>query len=103
MNTDIAKIALAAIIGTGVGALTMFVLDPVSGPRRRALARDKVMRLANDAAESVQGTARGLRDRAKGIAAEVSGAVSNVMQWTGPERRMLPRGSINQVPGTGAE
>jgi gas vesicle protein len=100
---DIAKIAVAAVIGAAIGAFAMFVFDPVSGQRRRALARDKTMSFSNDTAESVRSTARDLGNRAKGMAAEASGAVSNVMQWTGPERRLRPRGILNQAPGTAAQ
>jgi hypothetical protein len=89
---NLAKIALAAAIGAGVGALAMFVLDPDNGRRRRALARDKLTHYGNEARDAVEGTARDLRNRAQGLAAEARGAVSNVMQWTGPERRSKPRG-----------
>lgn len=102
-STDFAKVTLAALIGAAAGALAMFVFDPVSGRRRRALARDKAMSLSSDTAESLRDTARDLRNRAKGVAAEASGAVSNVMQWTGPERRIRPRDILNQEPGTGAQ
>ena len=108
MHTDeIAKIALAAAIGAGVGALAMFILDPDSGRRRRAYARDKVTHYGKQATEAVESTARDLRNRAQGLAAEARGAVSNVMHWTGPERRSHPREpvnpGINQAAGTGAE
>jgi len=99
---DIAKIALAAAIGAGVGALAMFIFDPDNGRRRRALARDKVTHFGREAVDAVESAARDLRNRAQGVAAEARGAVSNVMQWTGAERRSRPRG-INQAPGTGAE
>jgi gas vesicle protein len=101
-TNDIAKIALAAAIGAGVGALAMFIFDPDNGRRRRALARDKMVHYGRETVDAVEGAARDLRNRAQGVAAEARGAVSNVMQWTGPERRSRPRG-INQAPGTGAE
>ena len=101
-TNDIVKIALAAAIGAGVGALAMFIFDPDNGRRRRALARDKVVHFGRETVDAVEGAARDLRNRAQGVAAEARGAVSNVMQWTGPERRSHPRG-INQAPGTGAE
>ena len=101
-TNDMARIALAAAIGAGVGALAMFIFDPDSGRRRRAHARDRVTRYGREAVDAVEGAARELGHRAQGVAAEARGAVSNVMQWTGPERRSRPRG-INQAPGTGAE
>jgi gas vesicle protein len=101
---DIAKIALAAAIGAGVGALAMFIFDPDNGRRRRALARDKMVHYGKETVGAVESAARDLRNRAQGVAAEARGAVSNVMQWTGPERRSRPRGvAVNQAPGTGAQ
>jgi gas vesicle protein len=102
-TNDIAKIALAAAIGAGVGALAMFIFDPDNGRRRRALARDKVTHYGREAVDAVEGAARDLRNRAQGVAAEAKGVVSNVMQWTGPERRTRPRGAVNQAPGSGNE
>ena len=80
------------------GALAMYVLDPDSGRRRRALARDKATQLAQDTADAVQGTARDLGNRARGLAHETAGAISNVMPWTGAELRSRPRNN-----GGGAE
>jgi hypothetical protein len=99
--TEIAGIALAAVVGAGIGALAMFMLDPVSGPRRRALARDKAARYGREAVEAVETTARDLRNRAQGVVAEARGAVSNVMQWTGPERRLRPRDDVSRAPESG--
>jgi gas vesicle protein len=100
-SNEAAKIALAAIAGAAVGALAMYIFDPDSGRRRRALARDKAVRYANETAESVQTTARDLRNRATGLAHEAAGAVSNVMPWTGPERRTRPRDNGGGAPGSG--
>ncbi len=100
---DIAKIALAAAIGAGVGALAMFIFDPDNGRRRRAIARDKVVHYGNEAVDAVEGAARDLRNRAQGVVAEARGAVSNVMQWTGPERRSRPREAASGAPGSGNE
>ena len=98
---DIAKIALAAVVGAGVGALAMFIFDPDSGRRRRAYARDKVTHYGREATDAVQSTARDLRNRAQGLAAEAKGAVSNVMHWTGPERRSRPRDDVSRAPESG--
>jgi len=102
MHTDdIAKIALAAAIGAGVGALAMFVFDPDSGRRRRAQARDKLTHYGREATNAVESTARDLRNRAQGLAAEARGTVSNVMNWTGPERRSRPRDDVGLAPESG--
>ena len=61
--------------GLFIGALAMFVFDPQQGRRRRALARDKVVRYGTDAADYVSTTAKDLGNRAYGVAKETEGAV----------------------------
>jgi gas vesicle protein len=102
-SNDVAKIALAALAGAVAGALAMFIFDPDSGRRRRALARDKAVKLANDTTDTVQHAARDLRDRAQGLAHETASAVSNVLPWTGADRRSRPRNNGGQPPGGGTE
>ncbi|HEV3008368.1 MAG TPA: hypothetical protein VGX52_04985 [Burkholderiales bacterium] len=48
----------------GIGALAMYFFDPVSGKRRRALARDRA-----------EGTAKDLSHRAHVLAADARGMV----------------------------
>ena len=55
---------------TSLGVLTMYLFDPVSGPRRRALARDKLVRIRNNAREAAQVTAVDLKNRIRGTVAE---------------------------------
>ncbi|HXV82254.1 MAG TPA: BON domain-containing protein [Candidatus Binatia bacterium] len=55
---------------TALGVLTMYIFDPVSGRRRRALARDKLVRVRNDTREAVQVTALDLKNRIWGTVAE---------------------------------
>ena len=73
--SDFAKITVATLAGLGLGAAAMYVFDPVSGRRRRALARDKAVSAAHDAAHAVQSTARDLRNRAQGVGAETRSAL----------------------------
>ena len=47
-----------------IGALAVYFFDPVSGKRRRALVRDHA-----------EGTAKDVRNRAYGVAAEARGIV----------------------------
>ena len=61
--------------GLAVGAAAMFILDPDQGRRRRALARDKMAHYGNEASDAISGTAKDLRNRAYGVAAETRGAV----------------------------
>lgn len=59
--------------GLGLGALLMFVLDPDKGRRRRALVRDKLLRLADsvgDLREWTKGQAENVRNHAWGYVAE---------------------------------
>ncbi|MEP7132264.1 MAG: hypothetical protein ABI914_03815 [Acidobacteriota bacterium] len=61
---------IAMLSGIGVGAALMFVLDPERGRRRRAMARDKAVSLANRTGDMVARRSRDLANRAKGVAAE---------------------------------
>ena len=69
-GTDLLMTAAAGFV---LGALTMYIFDPEQGRRRRALARDKMVRAKNEAADFVEGTAKDLRNRAQGLAAETRG------------------------------
>jgi len=58
------------LIGAGVGAGLMYVLDPRQGRRRRALARDKLVSVLQRADDAIEGRAGDLANRARGIVAE---------------------------------
>jgi hypothetical protein len=64
-------------VGSGLGAGLMFLLDPNTGRRRRALASEKAGAYLRDAEEVVEKKVRHLRNRAQGLAAEVRGGVEN--------------------------
>ena len=57
------------------GAALMYFLDPVSGRRRRALARDQMVHAQHEIAERSQGAVKDLRNRAQGLYAEARGMV----------------------------
>ena len=59
----------------GIGALAMYFFDPVSGRRRRAMARDRLVHAQHEAADYAEGTAKDLRNRAYGLAAEARGFI----------------------------
>jgi osmotically-inducible protein OsmY len=61
---------IAFLSGIGLGAGAMFLLDPDRGKRRRALVRDKAVRVSNTSRETLEKTARDLRNRAIGVVAE---------------------------------
>ncbi|MGE3683290.1 MAG: BON domain-containing protein [Bdellovibrionales bacterium] len=59
------------LLGTGVGALSVFLLDPISGERRRAFVRDKGTRYSSDIRDFIFRKVRDLSNRVKGMSAEV--------------------------------
>jgi hypothetical protein len=73
----------------GIGALAMYFFDPVSGRRRRALLRDQMVHSQKEITDYAEGTAKDLRNRAYGLAAEARGLV---------ERRMGQRRQGSQMP-----
>ena len=56
--------------GLALGALTMFLLDPDKGKRRRALARDKIYSAGVKTRKRIDAKSRDLTNRAKGLRAE---------------------------------
>jgi hypothetical protein len=59
------------LIGAGLGAGLMFLLDPQLGKRRRALARDKALSWARRATIAIDRTSRDVRNRAYGAVVNV--------------------------------
>jgi uncharacterized membrane protein len=58
--------------GALIGAAAMYLLDPESGNRRRALVRDKAVHAAHRATDAAETTARDLRNRTQGVVAMVA-------------------------------
>jgi hypothetical protein len=65
--------AAALMVGAGLGAGVMYLLDPDLGRRRRAIARDKAVRLAHETRDAAEVVTRDVQNRAQGLA---SGDVS---------------------------
>ena len=63
----------------GIGALAMYFYDPISGRRRRALLRDQMMHAQKEITGYAEGTAKDLRNRAYGLAAEARNMVERRM------------------------
>jgi hypothetical protein len=61
----------AVVAGVGLGAATMYLLDPDRGRRRRALLRDKMVWGARVGADGLSVAGRDLAHRASGAAARV--------------------------------
>lgn len=81
--TDFTKVTLATIAGFGLGAIAMYVLDPVSGKRRRELARDKAANAATGAVDTLQTTARDLQNRAKSVVGGVTSPAASERPGSG--------------------
>src|SRR5512140_604921 len=60
----------------GLGAGLMFLLDPDKGPRRRALVRDKFVKIGNDVQETFAGIIRDLENRWYGVQAELESFIT---------------------------
>lgn len=60
---------LAIVSGVGIGAGLMYILDPNSGKRRRAMVGDKVIHLAHVVEDGVESAARDVNNRAHGLVA----------------------------------
>lgn len=61
----------AVLGGVGIGAGLMYLYDPREGRRRRAQARDQLIEAARKSTEMWETTARDMRNRVDGAAAEV--------------------------------
>lgn len=59
------------LLGAGIGAAAMYLLDPQDGARRRALMRDKATHYSRLARENVSGRIEDARNRSGGMMAEL--------------------------------
>jgi hypothetical protein len=65
-------------IGTfGLGALLVYIFDPHSGRRRRAVMRDKVTRLGRKTFDAIDVTSRDLKNRVAGLSAQAKNLVTH--------------------------
>jgi len=62
--------------GAALGAIAMFLSDPVRGHRRRALARDKMYSVATRTRNAIDVASRDLGNRAHGLRAQASHIMS---------------------------
>ena len=73
-ETKVMREVIALLSGLGAGAALMYLLDPDRGNRRRALIRDKMVRLNRQTQETVSGKAKDMTNRAKGMLHEAKSA-----------------------------
>jgi hypothetical protein len=79
---------LALISGIGIGAGLMYLLDPDRGNRRRAIARDKMVRGLHKTRDAVGVTSRDVQNRARGL---VSGIGSRFSREDVPDDVLVER------------
>lgn len=65
---DLRKVIIATV---GLGAGLMYLFDPASGRRRRAMLRDKAVRGAHVTRDALGVTSRDMENRIRGLTAEV--------------------------------
>jgi hypothetical protein len=70
---------IGIIGGVALGAGYMYLFDPVSGGRRRALARDKLVHLAHQASSTIDISSRDLSHRLYGITAETRHSIRTML------------------------
>ncbi len=68
------KEIVALLAGLGAGAALMYLLDPDRGNRRRALIRDKMVKINRQTQEAVGGKVKDMSNRAKGMLHEAKSA-----------------------------
>ncbi|HZA54428.1 MAG TPA: BON domain-containing protein, partial [Candidatus Udaeobacter sp.] len=67
---------LGLLGSVGLGAVLMYIFDPGIGKRRRALMRDKTIRLAHKTADAIDATSHDLQNRILGLVAATRGLTS---------------------------
>src|SRR5690606_24938145 len=67
----------AILAGAGLGAGLMYLLDPDTGRRRRALTRDRLVHATHVAGHAAGAAGRDLAHRAAGAAARIRGRVKH--------------------------
>jgi osmotically-inducible protein OsmY len=100
-RNTMARDTTAVLTGVAIGAALSMLLDPVSGRRRRARVRDKVVKAARKTRDGLDIAGRDMANRARGIAAETRRAVTS----DNPDDRVLEErvraelGRLSSHPG----
>ena len=61
---------IALFVGAGLGAALMFILDPARGARRRALVRDKTVKVLRQSGRAIHDHGEDIGHRLTGVAHE---------------------------------
>jgi hypothetical protein len=75
-DTDSPPAGMYMLGAFALGALAMYLLDPVQGNRRRALVRDKTYSYALHVRKRADARSRDIANRARGVSVEVRHAAS---------------------------
>jgi gas vesicle protein len=70
-KTNATATILGGLAAGLAGAALMYIFDPASGKRRRAMARDQAIAANRKTREAIAGKAKDLRNRAEGLAARL--------------------------------
>ena len=65
------------LLGAGLGAAAMFLLDPTRGKRRRTLVRDKLMMVTRMTGDCIDVTTRDVTNRTRGLISEIKSRISS--------------------------
>lgn len=86
----------------GLGAGVMYFYDPNYGKRRRTLVSDKVNKTINDTDEAIDVALRDMRNRTRGVLAEMMGRLSDegAPDWLIEERVRAELGRVVRHPGS---
>jgi hypothetical protein len=87
--------------GLGLGAALMYVLDPERGRRRRALVKDKAVKVTHKTGDALGAKSRDWKNRAAGVAAEVKSLTrkENVSDPVLEDRVRAEIGRVVSTPG----
>lgn len=77
-TAPVAAVPAALVAGVGIGLGIMWLIDPAEGRRRRALIADQIHRVIRSVRGALGGRANDIRNRAQGVAATGSGAISSI-------------------------
>lgn len=76
------------VIGTIIGGIATYMLDPILGRRRRATTRDQLLSKVEDMSDTIESKARHYRNKAKGIAAEMRSKAEHKQEMPVPAGHM---------------
>jgi gas vesicle protein len=65
------------LLGAGLGAAAMFLLDPARGKRRRTLVRDKLTWATRKTGDCIEVTTRDVTNRTRGLISEIKSRISS--------------------------